>query len=388
MKSLYCIQFALLSLITTAAAEIDIERRVDPLGWPKPVPVSISGFSGEVDSVLTADLLFMGIARVSPEEAKYLITGSNNGRVEGRLVEKFNKHQIFGKAYTGSTMRGQTHALADDICQAITGRPGIAQTKIAFKAETGSANSQSEVYIADYDGKNPRAVTQDRSSVAAPCWGDKGTLFYTTYKLGLPFIYSHQLSTGTRLPVAKFSGLNTSPAVSPDGQRVAMILSKSGSPDLYVANRDGSNLRQLTTTREPESSPCWSPDGNNILYVSRERGPADMYVISANGGKPRRVAANGAPNPTEPDWSPDGKWIVFTSQMREFQICIVRAGGGDAIVLTSGEDPSWAPNSRAVIYCKGRDHAKTLSLLDVPTKQVKDIARILESNSQPSWAKF
>ena len=72
---------------------------------------------------------------------------------------------------------------------------------------------------------------------------------------------------------------------------------------------------------------------------------------------------------------------------RDFNICLVKAEGGDATVLTAGEDPTWAPNSRAVVFCKGPDHAKKLSLLDVPTKQVKDIARLLESNSQPSWAR-
>jgi Tol biopolymer transport system component len=56
-------------------------------------------------------------------------------------------------------------------------------------------------------------------------------------------------------------------------------------------------------------------------------------------------------------------------------------------VLVNGEDPTWAPNSRAVIFVSRKNHIKTLSLLDVPTKHVKDVARILESNSQPSWAK-
>jgi len=381
--------FALLALVSVSAAraaeqEIDLLRTGEG-GWPPPVPVSISGFTGEVDSVLKNDLLFMGMKNVGPEEAKFLIAGSNSGRVEARVLERISKNTVLAKAYTGGTQRSQTHALADDIALALTGRPGIAQTKITFKVESGPGRS--EIYIADYDGHNAQAVTHDQTLVAAPCWAGRSVLFYASYKLGQPCIFSHQLTSGARSAVARFSGANISPAVSPDGKKLAMILSKSGSPNLYVSDPSGGNLKQLTFSREGESSPCWSPDSQTICFVSRERGPASMFTISAHGADKRRLITNLAPSPTEPDWSPDGKWIVFTSQRHDFEICIVSAQGGNAIDLVPGEDPTWAPNSRAVIFCKGPDHAKKLSLLDVPTKQVKDVARILESNSQPSWAR-
>ena len=366
----------------------DLTKYKDALGFLKPVPVNISGFTGEADAVLKNDLVFMGVQHVPLEQAEYLVTGSNAGRVEGRLVNKVTKSQLLAKAYTGGNTRAQTHALADDIAKALTQLPGIAQTKMAFKAEAGPGRS--EVYIADYDGHGLQAVTSDNTIVAAPSWRGSSTLLYSSYKLGNPHIFSHQLTTGARAAVARHPGGNYSPAVSPDGSRVAMILSKGGSPDLYVANIDGSGLKQLTTTREAEFSPCWSPDGKLICFGSRERGATLLFTISPSGGAPRQLATTGAPSPTEPDWSPDGKWIAFTSQTRTFQICIVAANGGaggEAIPLVEGEDPSWAPNSRALLFCRGRDHAKQLSLLDVPTKQVKTLPRILESNSQPSWAK-
>jgi TolB protein len=382
--------FALaLSLAVLAPAgaqqEIDINRELEVDGWPKPVPVYINGFTGETDRVLKQDLLFMGIAAVPQDQARYLISGSNNGQVQGQVLEKVTKSAVLSKAYTGSTLRAQTHAFADDIAKAITLKAGIAQTKIVFKVETGPRTS--EIYIGDYDAYNPRPVTQDGATVAAPSWADRSTLYYTSYKLGSPFIFSHKLETGARQSIARYPGLNTSAAVSPDGSKVAMILSKSGSPDLYVANADGTGLKQLTFTKESESSPCWAPDSQTICYVSRERGPASLFTIGASGGTPRRLTTAGVSSPTEPDWSPDGKWIVFTSLGRDFTICYVKSQGGDATVLASGEDPSWAPNSRAVIFCRGLDHEKTLSLLDVPTKQVKNLARISGSNSQPDWAK-
>ncbi|MDB6030046.1 MAG: Translocation protein TolB [Verrucomicrobiales bacterium] len=362
-----------------------IHHHYDALGFAEPVPVNISGFTSEVAGILRQDLLFMGMTNAPADQAKYLIDGGNSGRVEARVTDRITKNPVLAKAYTGGSTRSQVHALADDIAKAITGVPGIAQTKIAFKAESGPAKS--EIYISDYDGFNPLQVTRDNTIVSAPDWAGKSTLFYASYKLGNPRIFSHNLPTGARQMITPYGGANISPAVSSDGTRVAMILSKNGSPNLYVSDLGGKNLKQLTFSREGESSPCWSPDNKTICFVSRESGVPGLYAISANGSGKRRISTVGSSNPTEPDWSPDGKYIVFTSQMRHFEIFIVPAEGGSTYDIAEGEDAVWAPNSRAVVFSKGPDHAKSLYLLDVPTKQVKTIARILGSNSQPSWAK-
>ena len=349
------------------------------------IPVSISGLSGELEKVLRFDLEIAGFNIVNPEAAQYQVTGSQNGNVQGRVTDPHNKNTLFSKAYSGSSTRRQVHAFADDIVQSITGRKGVAQTKIAFKVDTGSS---SEIYIADYDGFNAQPVTKDGSLVAAPTWvPGRMALYYTSYKLSNPDIFSHDLASGQRRPIAKYSGLNTSAAVSPDGKRVAMILSKGGSPDVYVCDADGSNLKRLTSTKEDESSPCWSPDGQWICYAAKLRERRSLWKIRSTGGEAQRIPTVGVLNPTEPDWSPDGKFIVFTAMMGGFEICVVPAQGGDARQVGAGEDPSWAPNSRTIIFARRQGGRRTLSLLDVPTKQTKDVSRISGSNSQPSWAK-
>jgi Tol biopolymer transport system component len=63
------------------------------------------------------------------------------------------------------------------------------------------------------------------------------------------------------------------------------------------------------------------------------------------------------------------------------------ADGGTPTVLVAGEDSSWSPNSRTLIFTRRVGGRYVLSVLDVFTKQVKDIARISGSDSQPAWAK-
>jgi TolB protein len=368
--------------------EIQIQKQIDVLGQTKPVFVSLDGFSGEAADVLKFDLYVQGFTFVSPDAAQYQISGSSGGNVQGRVVDRFSKNVLLSRGYTGATLRRQAHSFADDIVQAITGKKGIAQTKIAFKVESAGGNG--EIYAADFDGHNAQAITHDNTIVAAPAWvPGQLALYYTSYKSGNPDIFYHNLATGRRHVVAGFSGLNTSAAVSPDGTKVAMILSKGGSPDVWVCNADGSNLKQLTATPEDESSPCWSPDGQWICFATKIHERRVLAKVPASGGAIRQIPTPGAPNPTEPDWSPDGKWIAFTSQMGGFDICVMPAdGSAPPTVLVAGEDPSWSPNSRTLIFVRRTSSYRyVLSLLDVLTKQAKDVQQIPGNDSEPAWTR-
>ena len=374
-----------LNLPLRAQQEFTIQKPVNEIGNTKPIPISVSGFSGEAASVLRLDLEVQGFKVVDGEPPQFQLNGSNNGNVQGRLIDAINKSTLIAKAYTGGTIRAQAHTLADEVVMAVLKNKGIGSTKIAFKVDTSRT---SEIFIADFDGWNSTNVTQDKSIVAAPDWVQgRMMLYYTSYKSGKAWIYRHNLSTGDRSAAAHFPGSNMSPSVSPDGKRMAMVLDKDGWAELYISNIDGSGLTRLTTSRAGESSPCWSPDGQWIAFATEMGGRRVLAKVPSTGGALQKIVTGGVSNPTEPDWSLDGKWIVFTAQMGGFELCVIPAAGGTATLLASGEDPSFAPNSRTVIFARRSGEGRTLSLLDVFTKQSKDVRKISGSNSQPSWAK-
>ncbi|MCS6992530.1 MAG: serine/threonine-protein kinase [Anaerolineales bacterium] len=112
-----------------------------------------------------------------------------------------------------------------------------------------------------------------------------------------------------------------SPTATPLGGgtgQLAFVSSRTGYPQVYIINADGSGLRQITNEQEGACQPDWSPDGKRLVYVSPCRQKQDyyqgssLYIIDANG-------ENRTPLPTslggdfEPAWSPDGKRIAFTS---------------------------------------------------------------------------
>ena len=135
----------------------------------------------------------------------------------------------------------------------------------ATPAATASSSSRTST------ASTRQQVTKDNTHRGRALAGCPGTLalYYTSYKLNHPDIFYHDLATGARKVFARYGGSNISPAVSPDGTKVAMILSKDGWTDLYVCDADGCDLKRLTKSPEDESSPCWSPDGKWICFAAK-----------------------------------------------------------------------------------------------------------------------
>jgi TolB protein len=84
------------------------------------------------------------------------------------------------------------------------------------------------------------------------------------------------------------SGQNHSPSFSPDGKTIAFVSGRSGNPEIWFADSDGSNLRQVTHFAEPWLGTIrWSPHGKSIVFGARPDGHSAVFTMAVAGGEPK-----------------------------------------------------------------------------------------------------
>src|SRR3954451_4426584 len=122
--------------------------------------------------------------------------------------------------------------------------------------------------------------------------------------------------------------------------------------DVLLAAADGSGLRRLTSTAEPEFDPSFSPDGRRIAYRDSRDGinrDDEIWAMNADGTHAENLTRNSA-NDWSPAWSPDGRSIAFAStRSGALNLWSMATDGSRPQRLTRSlaEYPSWSPDSRA-----------------------------------------
>ena len=107
--------------------------------------------------------------------------------------------------------------------------------------------------------------------------------------------------------------LDLHPSFSPDGETIAFVSDRSGDRQIWVCDRGGERLRELTQMNSTWGMyPYWSPDSQSIAFDADQDGNLDVYALRLEGGGTRRLTTDPA-NDENPSWSPDGKWILFES---------------------------------------------------------------------------
>ncbi|WP_050754477.1 S41 family peptidase [Pseudoalteromonas translucida] len=214
--------------------------------------------------------------------------------------------------------------------------------------------------------------------------------FPDIHKESVTFVYAGDIyiantKTGKSTRLTDHIGFETFPKFSPDGSQIAFSAQYNGSRQVYVMNRDGSDLKQLTYYNDVGVMPPrggfdyrvldWTPDGKHIVFRAN-RTPYGQrvgrpYIVPAAGGLEQPLAI---PETGGGMLSPDGKQYVYTPIDREFRTWKRTRGGRAQDVwvydlennkskqLTTNratdQQPTWVNNN--IYYVSDREYTLNL----------------------------
>ena len=295
--------------------------------------------------------------------AKALVTGFVQGRSDGRLtvgcyvydVDKGRELARKGFIIGASDWRRAAHKCSGLAYTAITGAPGIFDTRIAYVAESGVGEARMRrIAVMDSDGYNHRYITVGDAVVLTPRLAPKGSqVAYVSFAGGQPSVRVADLNSGQERPLVPAGAISFAPRYSPDGSKILFSMMLGANSDIYVVPATGGAPQRLTTSPGVDTDPSFSPDGTKIIFESDRGGTQQLYVMNADGTAQRRISFGGGWY-ASPDWSPDGEWIAFTRRGQDGRrIGVIKPDGTGEKLLTSGpgdEGPSWAASSREILF--------------------------------------
>ena len=287
-----------------------------------------------------------------------------------------------------SEPRRAAHRVADEVVLLDTGEAGVADTKMAYVV--GPPGSK-ELVVADYDGAAAANATRNASINLSPAWSpDARSIAFTSFMNGYPdlfrlFPFERQRPVQT---LASFVGINSSPGWSPDGRYLALTLSKDGNPEIYVLTLATGVLQRLTRHAGIDTEPTWSPSGQQIAFVSDRAGQPRIFVMDKDGGNVRQLTSGGFH--TQPRWSPKGDPIVYTQRSGTHDLWAISPGGSSPRQLTSGQgdnqSATWAPDGRHLAFQSNRTGRWQLYFMTVDGQTTTQVTQGTNEATSPSWS--
>ena len=212
--------------------------------------------------------------------------------------------------------------------------------QIAFVGDSGT--DLTKIYIMDADGKNKRVLVQSDVSVWEPTW-------------------------------------------SPDGKQIAYSRDHK---DIYVINIDGTNDHLVLHGDSDYYGPAWSPDGKQIAFLKSTGGLQSILQIADKDGSNIKEVASVADWSAPPDWSPDGQWIAYGCYTSDWQVCLIKPDGSNQDVLTFGSynvSPQWSPDGRWIAFDSHRDQNWEIYVMKADGSEQRRITYDWLDDFQPEW---
>ena len=207
------------------------------------------------------------------------------------------------------------------------------------------------------------------------------------WPLGHLEIYSSRVDGSDLRPLTSNGAYNAESTVSPDGQRIIFTSTRDGDIEIYSMRIDGSDVRRLTNRMGYDGGAFYSPDGTRIVWraaypvtgadtadyrrllANRLVRPSrvEIWVANADGSEARQITRLGGAN-FAPFFHPDGRRIIFSSNFEnprggKFDLYLINADGTGLERVTTYDDfdsfPMFSPDGRKLVWASNRNGRAT-----------------------------
>ena len=288
----------------------------------------------------------------------------------GQLLQ--SEHFLFDRR--DRDWRFALHGISDQIEEWMFGKRGIAATRIAYVIN-------GELRIVDSDGAETRAITTGRGALS-PAWSPSGeSVVFTVLGNTGTQVQELDVKTGKTRRISQIrAGLNITPVYQPNGNAILYARGTGNGTDLVLAALDSTEPKRITIGRGTDNtSPSYSPDGTEVAFISGRSGTPQVYIMDADGSNVQLLTpfTPGVRSyRASPDWSPDGRAIAYEQQNGNFQIWMIDLRDRVPKQLTSeaeNEDPSWAPDGRHLVFTSSRGGDKQLWIMDTESGRARQL---------------
>ena len=219
------------------------------------------------------------------------------------------------------------------------------------------------------------SIAQDEIAYHDPVWSPDGKqiTFYSNLKGNFDIYVVNRNGKGLK-QITDHPGNDSSPTWSHDGKKILFKSTMDNTPDLYTYELATGHISRLTDNENVEGASAWSNDGKHIAFELKKDNQRDIFIMNADGSNVRNLT-NSASNDFWPTWSAESRIIYFQSNRTgKYQLFQTGIYGGEASQLYPEEihqtSPAIMHTQNKIIFTTHYENGVKISLLDLDSRQV------------------
>ncbi len=216
-------------------------------------------------------------------------------------------------------------------------------------------------------------------------------VFFSAGKPGAKEIFVADYDGANARQLTKHGSISILPKASPDGSKVAYVSYKDRYPYLYIFDRATGKSTVLSKNVGLNATPSWAPDGRSIALVLSKDANNEIYVKNPDGTGERRLTRDPASD-SSPTFDPSGKQIAFVSDRGgNPQIYVMDASGGNPhrVSMVGGKayDPIWSPDGKMIAFVSEQSGlGLVIYMMNADGSGARQLSPSGGTNESPTWS--